>query len=130
MRDGLTGDQRFFLVLGAGLALANRDEQLRSQVLSNPHSPPKFRVNGVVRNVDAWYAAFDVQARRQAVSVRRTSACTSGELRAADRCGAAAAAARAAAHAAAVLQAPPGAGKSTVVPLALLDEPWVRGGNA
>ena len=32
-----------------------------------------------------------------------------------------------AAHRAAVLQAPPGAGKSTVVPLALLDEPWARG---
>jgi len=39
----------------------NRDEQLRSQVMSNPHSPAKFRVNGVVRNVDAWYAAFDVK---------------------------------------------------------------------
>ena len=37
------------------------EQQLRSQVLSNPHSPPKFRVNGVVRNVDAWYAAFAVQ---------------------------------------------------------------------
>src|SRR2546421_5882445 len=40
-----------------------REQQLRSQVLSNPHSPPKFRVNGVVRNVDAWYAAFAVQPR-------------------------------------------------------------------
>jgi predicted metalloendopeptidase len=28
--------------------------------VSNPHSPPQFRVNGVVRNMDAWYAAFDV----------------------------------------------------------------------
>jgi len=43
----------------------NRDEQLRSQVLSNPHSPPKFRVNGVVRNVNAWYAAFEVQPADQ-----------------------------------------------------------------
>jgi endothelin-converting enzyme/putative endopeptidase len=34
-------------------------------VLSNPHSPPKFRVNGVVRNVDAWYAAFNVQPGEQ-----------------------------------------------------------------
>ena len=38
-----------------------RDARLRKQVMSDPHSPPKFRVNGVVRNMDAWYAAFDVQ---------------------------------------------------------------------
>ena len=31
------------------------------QVMSNPHSPNHFRVNGVVRNVDAWYQAFDVK---------------------------------------------------------------------
>jgi putative endopeptidase len=30
-------------------------------VLSNPHSPAKYRVNGVVRNDDGWYAAFDVK---------------------------------------------------------------------
>ena len=61
LRDGLTGDQRFFLAYAQIWRSLNRDEQLRSQVLSNPHSPPKFRVNGVVRNVDAWYAAFDVR---------------------------------------------------------------------
>jgi putative endopeptidase len=59
--DGLTGDQRFFLSWAQAWRTLNRDEQLRSQVMSNPHSPPKFRVNGVVRNVDAWYAAFDVK---------------------------------------------------------------------
>lgn len=58
---GLTGDQRYFLSWAQSWRSLNRDEQLRSQVLSNPHSPPKFRVNGVVRNVDAWYAAFDVK---------------------------------------------------------------------
>ena len=31
------------------------------QLLTNPHSPGKYRVNGVVRNVDAWYKAFNVQ---------------------------------------------------------------------
>jgi len=61
LRDGLTGDQRFFLAYAQIWRSLNRDEQLRSQVLSNPHSPPKFRVNGVVRNVNAWYAAFDVR---------------------------------------------------------------------
>jgi putative endopeptidase len=33
---------------------------MRAQVLSNPHSPPEFRVIGVVRNVDDWYKAFNV----------------------------------------------------------------------
>ena len=59
--DGLSGDQRFFLSWAQAWRTLNRDEQLRSQVMSNPHSPAKFRVNGVVRNVDAWYTAFDVK---------------------------------------------------------------------
>jgi putative endopeptidase len=58
---GLTGDQRFFLSWAQVWREKQRDEDLRSQVTSNPHSPAKFRVNGVVRNVDAWYPAFDVQ---------------------------------------------------------------------
>ncbi|HKE93793.1 MAG TPA: M13-type metalloendopeptidase, partial [Povalibacter sp.] len=39
----------------------DRDESLRNQVMSNPHSPPVFRVIGVVRNMDAWYDAFGVR---------------------------------------------------------------------
>jgi putative endopeptidase len=61
VRDGLTGDQRFFLAFAQIWRSLNRDEAMRSQVLSNPHSPPQFRVNGVVRNIDAWYSAFAVQ---------------------------------------------------------------------
>ena len=61
MRDGLSGDQRFFLSFAQVWRALERDEQLRRLVLSNPHSPPKFRVNGVVRNMDAWYRAFDVR---------------------------------------------------------------------
>jgi putative endopeptidase len=37
-----------------------RDENLRSQVTSDPHSPGQFRIDGVVRNIDRWYTAFDV----------------------------------------------------------------------
>jgi putative endopeptidase len=59
--DGLTGDQRYFLAWAQVWRTLSRDEQLRTQVTSNPHSPPQFRVNGVVRNVDAWYQAFDVK---------------------------------------------------------------------
>jgi putative endopeptidase len=59
--DGLTGDQRFFLSWAQVWQALYRDAKLRKQVLSDPHSPPQFRVNGVVRNVDAWYAAFEVK---------------------------------------------------------------------
>jgi len=58
---GLTGDQRFFLAAAQVYQSLYRDELMRRLVVSNPHSPPQFRVNGVVRNMDAWYAAFDVQ---------------------------------------------------------------------
>jgi len=58
---GLSGDQRFFLSWAQVWRTKQRDEDLRSQVTSDPHSPAKFRVNGVVRNVDAWYTAFDVR---------------------------------------------------------------------
>jgi putative endopeptidase len=59
--DGLTGDQRFFLSWGQIWRTKVRDEELRSQVLSNPHAPAMNRVNGPVRNIDAWYTAFNVQ---------------------------------------------------------------------
>ena len=58
---GLTGDQRFFLAWAQGWRELIREEELRNQVLTNAHSPSPFRVNGVVRNVDAWYSAFNVQ---------------------------------------------------------------------
>jgi putative endopeptidase len=58
--DGLTGDQRFFLAYAQVWRTAYRDQSLRNQMLTDPHSPAQFRVNGVVRNVDAWYKAFNV----------------------------------------------------------------------
>ena len=58
---GLTGDQRFFLAFAQAWRINVREGALRQQVLTDPHSPPEFRVNGVVRNVDAWYRAFNVQ---------------------------------------------------------------------
>jgi putative endopeptidase len=59
--DGLTSDQRFFLGWSQVWRFKARDERMRQRVATAPHSPPQFRVNGVVRNVDAWYAAFDVK---------------------------------------------------------------------
>lgn len=59
--DGYTGDQRFFLGWAQVWRTLSRDEALRNQVLTDPHSPAKYRVNGVVRNLDAWYDAFGVK---------------------------------------------------------------------
>jgi putative endopeptidase len=59
--DGLTGDQRLFLAYAQVWREKRRDDSLRQQVVSDPHSPAEFRVNGVVRNVDAWYQAFDIK---------------------------------------------------------------------
>jgi putative endopeptidase len=59
--DGLTGDQRFFIAFAASWKSVCRPEAERNQMLSDPHSPDKFRVNGTVRNIDEWYEAFNVQ---------------------------------------------------------------------
>jgi endothelin-converting enzyme/putative endopeptidase len=59
--DGLTGDQRFFIAYGYSWETKQREGALRAQLLTNEHSPAKYRVNGVVRNVDAWYKAFNVK---------------------------------------------------------------------
>jgi putative endopeptidase len=59
--DGLTGDQRVFLGWAQAWRGKLRDEAIKRQVVSDPHSPRMYRVNGVVRNMDAWYEAFDVK---------------------------------------------------------------------
>jgi putative endopeptidase len=59
--DGTTGDQRFFMSWAQAWRTKMRDEFLRTLVTSDEHSPPYYRVNGTVRNMDAWYAAFNVQ---------------------------------------------------------------------
>jgi predicted metalloendopeptidase len=58
--DGLTGDQRFFLSWAQIWKRKVRDEQLKNQIATDSHAPAQFRVNGVVRNMDAWYEAFGV----------------------------------------------------------------------
>jgi putative endopeptidase len=59
---GFTAEQQFFLGWAQAWRELNRDEALRNQVMTDPHSPGENRVNGVVRNIDAWYAAFQVQS--------------------------------------------------------------------
>ncbi|MDB5676643.1 MAG: endothelin-converting protein [Sphingomonas bacterium] len=58
---GLTGDQRFFLAYAQAWQSKTREGAQRTQLLTDPHSPAKFRVNGIVRNVDAWYVAFNIK---------------------------------------------------------------------
>ena len=58
--DGYTGDQRFFLSWAQVWKRQTREEALKTQIASGPHSPAQFRVNGVVRNMDAWYDAFNI----------------------------------------------------------------------
>jgi putative endopeptidase len=59
--DGLTGDQRVFLGWAQVWRAKIRDEALRQQVVTDPHSPAYYRVNGTIRNVEGWYTAFDIK---------------------------------------------------------------------
>ncbi|MGA9796573.1 MAG: M13 family metallopeptidase [Rhizomicrobium sp.] len=58
MLNGYTGDQRFYLAYSQSWRQKDRDNSIRAALLSDPHSPAIYRVNGVVRNDDGWYAAF------------------------------------------------------------------------
>ncbi len=58
--DGLTGDQRFFLSFAQTWKSKMRDAALRQIVNTNVHAPPQFRAQ-TVRNIDAWYKAFNVK---------------------------------------------------------------------
>ncbi len=60
--DGLTGDQRFFLGYAQIFRAKKTEDATRQQLVSDAHAPEQYRVNGVVRNIDAWYQAFNVQA--------------------------------------------------------------------
>lgn len=59
--DGFTANQRIFIGWAQVWNGKSRDEALRVQVSSDPHSPREFRINGVVRNIPEFYEAFDVQ---------------------------------------------------------------------
>jgi putative endopeptidase len=60
--DGFTGDQRFFLSYAQSFRAKRTDEATRQLIVSDSHPPEQYRVNGIVRNIDAWYQAFNVQA--------------------------------------------------------------------
>ncbi|HEX8447978.1 MAG TPA: M13 family metallopeptidase, partial [Allosphingosinicella sp.] len=58
---GFTGDQRFFLAFAQGWRGKVRDEMMKMILVSDPHSPYRWRVDGTLRNIDEWYKAFDVK---------------------------------------------------------------------
>lgn len=58
--DGLTGEQRVFYGWAQVWRAKSRDAEAIRRLAIDPHSPPEFRCNGVIRNMDAFYDAFDV----------------------------------------------------------------------
>lgn len=59
-QDGFSGDQQFFIAFGQNWGSKAREASLRRQILSDEHAPGRYRA-ATVRNIDAWYAAFDVK---------------------------------------------------------------------
>ncbi|HTI57896.1 M13 family metallopeptidase [Mucilaginibacter sp.] len=59
--DGFTPDQRFFLSWAQVWRGSQRPEAAAQRILTDPHSPEKYRCNAPISNVDAWYAAFNIQ---------------------------------------------------------------------
>jgi putative endopeptidase len=59
-QEGFSGDQQFFIAFGQNWAEKQREASLRQQVLTDPHAPAQYRAN-TVRNIDAWYPAFNVK---------------------------------------------------------------------
>lgn len=59
--DGFTPDQRFFLSWAQVWRGSIRPEAAAQRILTDPHSPEQFRANAPITNIDAWYAAFNIQ---------------------------------------------------------------------
>lgn len=59
VQDGFSGDQQFFIAFGQNWGSKTREAALRQQVTTDPHAPAQYRA-ATVRNIDAWYSAFDV----------------------------------------------------------------------
>ena len=60
VKYGFTPDQRFFLAYAGVWAGQIRDEEIRNRVKSDPHSLGRWRVNGTLPHIDAWYEAFGI----------------------------------------------------------------------
>jgi endothelin-converting enzyme/putative endopeptidase len=65
--DGLTPEQRFFVGFSQWVCANERPEDLRISAVVNPHSPPKYRINGVVANMPEFAQAFQCKAGKKLV---------------------------------------------------------------
>jgi endothelin-converting enzyme len=59
--DGFSGEQRFFMGWSLVWRRKYREEDLRSRLMTDPHSPSEYRCNGIVTNMNEFYRAFDVK---------------------------------------------------------------------
>lgn len=59
--DGFTPDQRFFIAYAGVWGQNITDKEIRNRVKSDPHALGKWRVNGALPHIDAWYDAFNVK---------------------------------------------------------------------
>lgn len=59
--DGFTPDQRFFLAYANVWGANITDEEIRKRTKSDPHSLGRWRVNGALPHIEAWYKAFNVK---------------------------------------------------------------------
>jgi len=59
--DGLTPEQRFFMSWATVWRTKQRDEALRNQIKTDPHSPGRYRATEPLKNIDAFYEAFDIK---------------------------------------------------------------------
>ncbi|HEY1762655.1 MAG TPA: M13-type metalloendopeptidase [Acidimicrobiales bacterium] len=59
--DGLSGAERFFLSWAQAWQNEARTEEIERRLAIDPHSPPEFRCNQIVRNIDEFYDAFGVE---------------------------------------------------------------------
>ena len=69
--EGFTPDQRFFIGLAQWACENQRPENLRVNAKTNPHSPGKYRINGVVINMPEFQQAFSCKAGQQMVRENR-----------------------------------------------------------
>jgi endothelin-converting enzyme/putative endopeptidase len=70
-RDGLTPEQRFFVGYAQWACENDRPENLRVKALTDPHSPGKYRVNGLVVNMPEFERAFSCKAGSPMAAVKR-----------------------------------------------------------
>jgi endothelin-converting enzyme/putative endopeptidase len=68
--DGLTPEQRFFLGWGQIWCIADREETARLRVVTDPHAPGKYRVNGTLSNMPEFQKAFGCKAGQPMVSAK------------------------------------------------------------